>query len=135
MRNIDSIIIHCAATPPDMDIGVEEIRHWHVEERGWDDIGYHFVITRDGDVDKGRALDIQGAHAYGYNETSIGVCLAGGVDEHGDADCNFTRSQWQALDELVDDLQQEFGALEVIGHRDVSDKDCPSFDVLSWVER
>ena len=44
----DTIVIHCSATPKDMDIGVEKIKHWHTVDNGWDDIGYHYVIKRDG---------------------------------------------------------------------------------------
>lgn len=105
MRTIDSIIIHCAYTPPGMDIGATEIRRWHVEERGWKDIGYHYVVRRDGDVEPGRDLDGDGdvveevgAHAAGHNAHSIGICLVGGRAEDDQApDCNFTPAQWSSL--------------------------------------
>ena len=53
----DTVVIHCADTPEDMDIGAEKIREWHTKERGWDDIGYHWVIRRDGTLDPGRPID------------------------------------------------------------------------------
>jgi hypothetical protein len=67
----DTIVIHCAATKPSMNIGAEEIKKWHVDERGWSDIGYHFVITRDGTKELGRGLDLSGAHAKAVNGTSV----------------------------------------------------------------
>ena len=69
----DTVVIHCADTPEDMDIGAEKIREWHTKERGWDDIGYHWVIRRDGTLDPGRPLEMQGAHAVAVNGSS--VCL------------------------------------------------------------
>ena len=47
----DMIVIHCASTPASMDIGVKEIKKWHVEDNKWDDIGYHYVIRRDGTLE------------------------------------------------------------------------------------
>lgn len=138
MRDIDTLIIHCSATPPSMDVGVETIRKWHTDPkpagRGWADVGYHFVIRRDGRIEKGRPTEVPGAHAKGANASSIGICLIGGVDEDGKPDCNFTRSQWEVLGELVDDLFIAAGPFEVIGHREVSDKACPSFDVAAWMQ-
>lgn len=129
MRQINFIIIHCADTPADMDIGAEEIRRWHVEERGFSDIGYHHVIRRDGTVEPGRDERRIGAHAYGRNEDSIGVCMVGGKP-----DCNFTAAQWSALENLVRELLNRYSSAQVIGHRDVSDKTCPNFDAKAWAE-
>ena len=133
MRNIDTIIIHCSDTPPSMDIGVDEIRRWHVEERGWDDIGYHFVIRRDGTIEPGRNIDIQGAHAAGHNHGSLGICVVGGQTALGEPDCNYTSEQWKSLDQLCTDMDFMYSA-DIIGHRDVSKKDCPCFDVAAWAK-
>jgi len=135
MRDLNTIIVHASYTPPSMDIGAETIREWHVDERGWDDIGYHYVITRDGRVEKGRAVEVQGAHARSHNADSIGICLVGGMKEQEkSAEANFSRWQWEALGDLVDDLQHRYGPLDVIGHRDVdSHKACPCFNVQAWV--
>ena len=78
-QDTDYIIIHCSATPPSMDVGAKEIDKWH-RQRGWRKIGYHYVITRDGDIQEGRELDEIGAHCRGLNSTSVGVCLVGGVN-------------------------------------------------------
>jgi N-acetyl-anhydromuramyl-L-alanine amidase AmpD len=135
MREIKRLIIHCAATKPDMDIGVEEIREWH-KERGWKDIGYHFVIRRTGEIEKGRPVSQVGAHAKGHNLDSIGICLVGGIDEDGDADANFTFEQYVALEQFVDEAEDYYGDLDVLGHRDLPGvaKACPCFDVTSFLE-
>jgi N-acetylmuramoyl-L-alanine amidase len=123
---ISKVIIHAADTPADMDIGAEDINQWHLE-RGWSGVGYHWVIRRDGTVEQGRLESTSGAHAYGHNQNSIGVCLVGGK-----GGCNFTSSQWAALDALVNDLVHRYSGAEVIGHNDVSDKPCPMFDAKAW---
>lgn len=133
-RKIDTIVVHAAATSPDMDIGVKEIRQWHLD-RGWNDIGYHVVITRDGTGELGRPFEIMGAHAYGYNRTSIGVCLVGGVTtkDRTKPEANFTLAQYKALAEWVEYLQGKFGpGLAVVGHSKYNaHKACPVFDVDS----
>jgi N-acetylmuramoyl-L-alanine amidase len=124
MRTLDKIIFHCAFTPPQMDIGVEEIRQWHLA-KGWADIGYHFVIRRDGSVETGRPIGMMGAHCLGQNANSIGVCLVGGMNTTGGPDSNFTLHQYVT----VDSLKSIYSALTVHGHREFSPKDCPCFDV------
>ena len=82
MRDINQIIVHCSATPPSMIVGADDIRKWH-KARGWSDIGYHYVIKRNGVTEKGRDITRVGAHAKGHNEDSLGVVLIGGIDEDG----------------------------------------------------
>jgi N-acetyl-anhydromuramyl-L-alanine amidase AmpD len=133
MRPIKRIIIHCSATSPDADIGADEIRQWH-KDKGWSDIGYHGVIRRNGALENGRPIEKKGAHAKGYNDDSLGYCLAGGIDKDGNPDCNYTRAQWMTLDRLVETLEYEFPDAEFEGHRDLPGvtKACPCFDVKSW---
>lgn len=135
-RTINQIIIHCAYTPPSMDVGAAEIRRWHTDPppkgNGWNDIGYHYVIRRNGSIEKGRDESVVGAHASGHNSRSIGVCLVGGKGANGGSDCNFTVNQWSALESVVSDLVARYPGAKVIGHRDVSAKDCPSFDAQAW---
>lgn len=78
-RNIIEIIVHCSATPEGKDFTVEQIRQWHLQ-RGFTDIGYHYVIYRDGSIHKGRDESIIGAHCTGHNTISIGICYIGGMD-------------------------------------------------------
>jgi len=134
MRDIDEIIIHCSATYPEMNIGVKEIRQWHLA-KGWDDIGYHYVITREGVVQNGRDESVKGAHAKGHNANSIGVCLVGGLAKEGNQPCNFTRKQWDMLEWLVFTvLKSRYPAADIIGHNDISEKTCPTFDVKAWAK-
>lgn len=123
------IIVHGADTPKSMDIGVEEIRSWH-KTRGWIDVGYHYVIRRDGTVETGRPLATVGAHckADGRNHDSIGICLVG-----GHSDFNYTRAQLHALVDLINTLSFAYPGVQVAGHRDFEDKKtCPGFDVHAW---
>lgn len=141
MRRIDALVIHASDTYPSMDIGVKEIRRWHLN-RGWSDIGYHYVIRRNGLVETGRDIDGDGdvdeeigAHALGHNKHTIGICMVGGKGQNNEPDCNFTRAQWRALDQLVTDLEIRYRGVKVFGHRDVSDKACPTFDADAWAKR
>lgn len=134
---IEHIILHCAYTPPSMDIGVAEIREWHVRDNGWTDIGYHYVIRRSGAVESGRAETQQGAHTKGYNMHSLGICLVGGKREDDKApDCNFTAPQWAALARLVRDIMAKHPGAKVAGHRDYdAGRACPTFDAVAWAAR
>tara|TARA_X000001382_G_scaffold47933_1_gene32436 strand:- start:238 stop:645 length:408 start_codon:yes stop_codon:yes gene_type:complete len=127
MREIEKIIVHCSATPEGRDVSTEEIRQWHLD-RGWSDIGYHFVIELDGTVGDGRPVEIAGAHAQGHNSDSIGVCYVGGVDSDMEPKDTRTEEQKESMDDLIRDLLDEYPHAVVIGHRDVSEKACPSFD-------
>lgn len=135
MRHIELIVIHAAATPDDMDIGVKEIRVWHMA-RGMHDIAYHDVIRRNGQVEKGRPIEMKGAHAKGFNDNSIGICLVGGVDvdDISEAEFNFTRPQMASFNKLLDLYRVEFPDAKVIGHKDLPgvNKACPCFDVNSY---
>lgn len=131
----DYIVLHCSATPSTADIGTTEIRQWH-RTKGWSDIGYHFVIRRDGEVEAGRSLEEIGSHVRNHNARSLGVCLVGGVDARRRPKNNFTVAQWGALKDLLADLQLRFSSSRVIGHRDFPgvSKACPSFDAIDWAK-
>ena len=133
MRPINAIILHMAYTRPSQDVGVDTIRDWHVSGNGWSDIGYHFVIRRNGCIEDGRPLHRPGAHVKNHNSDSIGICLSGGRKEKADApDCNFTRAQWDALMHLVTELKADYPEAKVRGHRDYSGRACPGFDAAAW---
>ena len=132
-REIDTIIIHCAATKPGMDIGAAEIERWH-RARGFFGIGYHFVIRRNGKLEEGRPIEQAGAHASGHNAHSIGICMVGGIDDNGKPQNNFTDAQWITLKSLVTSLVHKYMALKIIGHNEVSNKACPSFSVPKWLK-
>lgn len=141
MNTVEFIAIHCSATKPNMDVGADTIREWHVKGRGWRDIGYNFVIRRDGKLENGRDLDNDGdsfeeigAHVRGYNHKAIGICLVGGLDYQGRPDANFTRHQYKTLENLVLKIRRDHPDAIVKGHRDFPNvaKACPSFDAVEW---
>lgn len=133
MRVIKRLFIHSSATPPDMDIGADTIRGWHIGERGWSDIGYHFIIRRDGTIERGRPIERTGAHTYRHNHDSVGVCMIGGVDRDNKPDNNFTDLQFAALYDLCTAFGQVFDGLGIYGHRDADSRtQCPSFDAREW---
>jgi N-acetylmuramoyl-L-alanine amidase len=82
MRRLTEIIVHCTATREGKNYTVEDIRRWH-KERGFSDIGYHFVIYLDGSVHEGRPIEKVGAHCSGHNATTIGIAYVGGLDKDG----------------------------------------------------
>ena len=128
----DYIIIHCAATRASQNIDIKDVDRWH-RAKGWRMVGYHFFIKRDGTLQAGRPLMDGGAHAQGYNDKSVGVCLAGGVAEDGETpECNFTFKQWATLRKLIFDLHTQFPTAQVIGHSNVAPKACPCFEVTDW---
>lgn len=134
MRVINKIIIHCAATPEGKDYTVEQIRQWHTTPKpngnGWKDIGYHFVIYRDGSVHPGRPIEQIGAHTSGYNANSIGICYIGGCAKDGKTPKDTrTHEQKAALVKLVAELRRRFPNASVHGHNEFANKACPSFNV------
>jgi N-acetylmuramoyl-L-alanine amidase len=130
----DFIAVHCSATGPQADIGKAEIDRWH-RAQGWNGIGYNFVIRRDGTLETGRPMEAVGAHVQGFNETSVGICLVGGVAADGKTpEDNFTAAQKDTLASLVRTLKGVYPKATVQGHRDFPKvaKACPSFDVKKW---
>lgn len=134
MRPIRQIVVHCSATRPSLDIGAAEIDAWH-RQRGFDEIGYHAVIRRDGTIEQGRKHSSPGAHAKGYNSDTIGVCLVGGLDGTGAPAPIYEPVQLSSLWQWIGEQRRIYGALDVIGHRDLPGvaKACPSFDVVTWL--
>lgn len=131
-RMINKIIVHCSATPEGKDYTVDDIRRWH-KQQGWSDIGYHYVVYRNGDVVNGRNVDIQGAHCAdnGGNINSIGICYIGGCARDGKTPKDTrTDAQKLALLNLLLDLKKMYPHAVILGHRDLDEhgKLCPSFD-------
>ena len=127
-RNIKELIVHCSATPEGKDYSVDTIRQWHLQ-RGFSDIGYHYVIYRDGSIHIGRDESIIGAHCTGHNTNSIGVCYIGGCAFDGKTPKDTrTTEQKQSLVKLLKELKTKYPQASIHGHRDFSSKACPSFD-------
>jgi N-acetyl-anhydromuramyl-L-alanine amidase AmpD len=146
VRPINRIVVHCSASQPDPKIDEKTIDRWH-RQRGFREIGYHYVILANGELRVGRPVTEVGAHASGHNKDSIGICMIGGVDAKGRSACNFTSAQFKALRELIVNLRVSWPRATVLGHRDLSPdrngdgritsqewlKDCPCFDVREWM--
>jgi N-acetyl-anhydromuramyl-L-alanine amidase AmpD len=134
---VTEVILHCADTRPDWMMGrplvekVAEIRRWHVQQRGWRDIGYHWLIDRDGAVAPGRKETEIGAHVEGHNRGTIGICLIGGYGASADDPFakNFTGAQAATLKRVVGEIRGRTAIQKVSGHNDYSAKACPGFRV------
>lgn len=139
MRPINEHIIHCSATQPawaedaPTTAKIDEIRRWHVGQ-GWSDIGYHYVIDRDGTTLPGRPVERVGAGVKGRNEATIHTCLIGGHGSSADDDFldNFTPAQDIALRAHIRDIEERFGKLHLSGHNEYAAKACPGFWVRPW---
>lgn len=128
MRQIKEIIIHCANSPEGRDVRAEDIKRWHTKERGWKDIGYHYIIDLDGTIEPGRPIEVSGAHCTGHNADSIGICYVGGCDAEMQPKDTRTEEQKASLITLLKYLVAKYPGAKIYGHRDFSSKACPSFD-------
>lgn len=150
----DYIVVHNAASSPSMQVDAHEIGRWH-RARGYLAIGYHFVITRDGRWEKGRPMDVEGAHVRGLNHRTIGICLPGGITEReatpadGKAamargfvalpnkpEQNFTEEQYASLVEMILMLWGSYPDAQVVGHGDLDPRKphCPGFSVAQFLK-
>lgn len=131
-QTTDYIVVHCAATQNKPTIDRVSIDQMH--RCKFLCIGYHFVIKTDGTIQRGRDLDVVGAHVKGYNHNSVGICLIGGTNKNGRSVDNFTQAQKSSLRELITYLLSLYPEAKVQGHRDFPgvSKDCPCFDVKKW---
>lgn len=140
MRQITEIILHTTATAPEWMSGhsalakMKEVRRWHMEDRKWKNIGYHYLIDRNGEVVEGRPIDQDGAHVKGRNKGTIGIALVGGLGGSRDDafSANYTPAQDRALIALIRDLHGKYGKVPVTGHNQYANKDCPCFDAPAW---
>jgi len=120
------LVVHCSDSPQGRGDTAETIHRWH-RERGWDGIGYHYVILESGKVENGRPHYWEGAHVRGHNADSLGICLIG-VD-------SFSKAQLKALRALLEDLEGQYPEAEIVGHRELDPhKTCPNFDVQRFLQ-
>jgi N-acetyl-anhydromuramyl-L-alanine amidase AmpD len=129
MRKIDLIVIHCSATKRSQDFSLEDLEACH-KARGFKTTGYHYYITKDGQLHPCRPEEMVGAHARRYNAHSIGVCYEGGLDEQGRPADTRTPAQKAALVALLRSLKVDYPDALILGHRDLPwvTKKCPGFD-------
>ena len=126
-QDIAYLVVHCSDTPDDAALTGCDIHQMHLGF-GWDGVGYHRVIGRDGVVEPGRPDYWIGAHVKGFNDVSLGVCLIG---RHSFAD-----AQMLALETVLRDWQTTYPTAQIVGHCnfDYTEKTCPNFDVAAWCE-
>lgn len=136
MRTITLFIIHCSAVTPEQTSSASQINLWH-KSQGWKSIGYHYVVRRDGTIERGRAEEQVGAHCRNHNSHSIGICYEGGLDRDGHPADTRTPAQRIALFQLVKELHSRYPKALVVGHHDLDPrKACPCFDVIGeWKGR
>jgi len=130
MRKINKIIIHCTATPEGREHDVADIRRWHLK-RGFNDIGYHYLIHIDGTIEEGRPINKQGAHCSKENKGSIGLCYVGGMSKDmKKAKDTRTQAQKDSLIKLMHELIYKYNKdMTIHGHNEFANKACPSFNV------
>ena len=140
---VREVVLHTSATPGTWHRGKtadqmrDEIRRWHVEGRGWRDIGYHRVIAPSGEIAIGRSLWEIGAHVMGRNRGTIGICLVpvcthNGIGQFSDY---FTTDQENALKAYLRELAALTPIRRVSGHNEFARKECPGFRVRTgdWI--
>ncbi len=123
MKEIAGIVVHHSAS--NLRATIDDIRRWH-KARGFDDVGYHYVISATGAVSIGRRIPTTGAHIKGMNSTSIGICVVG---DNTKRENEWTSMQHDALRALVRCLLTVWPGIGVMGHRDLADTLCPGLDV------
>ena len=125
LGKIKYLIVHCSDTPDDTHLCASDIHKLHLSF-GWDGIGYHKVIKRNGEIENGRPEYWEGAHVKGINNVSLGVCLIGRNI--------FTNNQFLSLEKVLKTWKETYIDAEILGHRDSTKtkKTCPSFDVKKW---
>ena len=129
MRRIDYIVVHCTDTIEGVDWKIDDVRKWHMQGNGWNDIGYHYLIYLDGTIAPGRAESVVGAHVKGYNQHSIGISYVGGK-EKGTMRSKDTRTdaQKKSMLRLLESLKSRYPNAKIVGHRDLANRNCPCFD-------
>ena len=125
----------------DRDITARDIDSFH-RVRGFSSWGYHYYVRKDGSIEKMRDESEPGAHAYGHNRDSIGLCYEGGLDVNGRPADTRTAAQKRTLVALLRSLRADYPGARIVGHRDLSPdvngngrvdkwertKECPCFD-------
>jgi len=124
-QNVKYIVIHCSDTNED-DTAID-IHKLHLSF-GWEGVGYHKIIQKNGEIENGRPEFWTGAHVFGYNKESLGICLIGKD--------NFSTQQFNTLTNLIKEWKKKYPLAKICGHRDFKNtkKTCPNFDVKKWLE-
>lgn len=142
-REVTEVVVHWTETPTNKNIGSEELNKIHLES-GLKGIGYHYVIRRDGSLQRGRPVNIQGEHALinNHDERSIGVVFVGGINvpsgtpnlENFVSVQSLTRSQFNTFDHFCRSFYARFPGGQILGHNDIDPiENDPGFNVREYV--
>ena len=125
MKKVRKLIVHCSDTPDECNLDASYIHDMHLSF-GWNGIGYHKVILRNGKIEEGRPEYWVGAHVKGLNNISLGICLIGRN--------NFTEKQFNSLEKVLKKWKKKYSEAEILGHSEstLTNKTCPNFDVQKW---
>ncbi len=128
MRQIDLVIIHCSDSDNINHDDISIIDEWH-KARGFDKVGYHYFIKRNGEIQVGREESEIGAHCNGHNKNSIGICLSGKL--------NFTKEQFESMRSLIKSIAQKhkLDIIDILPHNAFDkNKTCPNFNVSEQIK-
>lgn len=142
MAKLKYLVIHCTDTPAGREVSAADIRQWHTSPvskggRGWKQVGYTDLIHLDGRVER-LVSNNEDANvdpweitngAAGYNSVSRHIVYVGG--KGGDTR---TKAQREALEKYIKDFHRRFPDVKIIGHNELANKACPSFDVQKWLK-
>jgi len=134
---VNKIILHHSLTEDDMRVSWSAIRDYHIRQKGWKDIGYHYGIERAGssyEIFVGRLEDEDGAHTVGQNDVALGICFVGNFDV-----APVPERQWELGLKLVRGILRRYKSLtpfDVFGHRHFAHKSCPGklFSIMGFRE-
>lgn len=143
-RDVTEVVVHWTETHTDKNIGSEEINKYHLEY-GLAGIGYHYVIRRDGSLQRGRPVNTKGQHApiNNHDERSIGIVFVGGINvpsgtpnpENFLSVQSLTRSQLNTFDHFCRAFYAVFPGGQIVGHSEIDEEEIdPGFEITNYVE-
>jgi hypothetical protein len=137
MNRVDRITLHHTSEYPGMnelnDIQtIQAIARYHRDHLGWADIGYHYLIGRDGRIYEGRPRQLQGAHVGGHNENNLGITVIGDFVKKLPSDRQLDTLKWFLSDQLQ---YSHLGIGKLYGHRDLKATQCPGEQLYRWLQR
>ena len=142
-RSIDSIIVHWTETHTNKNVGSEEINQWHLAAK-LEGIGYHYVCRRDGSLQRGRPVSLDGQHTPSFDKGTIGFVFVGGInaptgtpnEENFLSSQSLTRSQINTFDHFCRTFYNVYPGIKILGHNEVDETGLsvdPGFDVSDYV--
>ncbi len=130
-KETNYIVVHSTNTKSNVNVNIRMVDEWH-RKKGLLKIGYHFFVKRSGKIEVGRNPNEIGAHTKDHDADSVSICLAGGLNTRGVVSFDYSLKQLESLFILIKTLKHIHPNAKVVGHKDLSETDCPSFDVGEW---